>query len=613
MMQQLRRNTKWIMILAVLAFGGLMFFEWGMDITGQSAGSRGEIGRVNGEPVLYDRFMETYRNLYDQASQSQEEPVTGAQNAQLEDQAWAEMVNRILIQQELDRRGIVVTDEEIVNAARFSPPPWAMGNPAFQTDEQFDLAKYQQFISVADRVTLLRLELYYRDIIPRAKLLRQVGSGIYVSDNDLWNTYKADNEKATVRYVAFDPLIRISDGAIDVASDEIGDYYDENREEFFVAASARVVAVSISKTPTPADTAAVFARAAELRQEILDGEDFAEVARRESSDSITAVAGGDLGVFARGRMVQSFDSAVFDTRLNRVTAPVKTGFGVHLIEVTQRWGPDSAQARHILLPFERTDESEIELFTVADSLEVLGESLPLAEAAAVLGLEADTVEFLETFPLAPGAGDVTEGGDWVFEPESEPGEVSPVFENRTAFYAMELISRDPSRYLTREEAEPSIRAAISTLKKVEVAMEEARTLAEEVRGGRTLDEVAREMGLEAVREAGPFARNDNVPGLGRYNAATGSAFGLEIGEVSDAVQANQNAFVIELTALEAADSLAWRDQVDFQRAQLVNALREQRLFQWIEGLREDADIVDRREEVLNPPEQEEQVRIPPVF
>ena len=612
MMQQLRRNTKWIMILAALAFGGLMFFEWGMDITGQSAGSLGEIGRVNGTPVLHDQYSQTYRGLYDQLSRSQEEPVSAAQNAQLEDQAWDEMVSSILIEQELDRRGIVVTDEELLNAARFSPPPGMVDNPAFQTDGQFDLTKYQQYISVADRNLLLELEMYYRNVIPRAKLLRQVGSGIYVSDNDLWSTYKADHEKASVRYVAFDPLNRVSDEEIDITTDEIGSYYDENREEFFEPASARVIVVSISKTPTPADTAAVHARARELRQSILDGAEFEEVARQESSDESTAGEGGDLGVFPRGRMVPSFDSAVFATRLNRVTAPVRTGFGVHIIEVTRRWGQDSAQARHILLPFERTDDSEIALFTVADSLEELGESLALAEAAAALGLEADTTEFLETFPLAPGAGDVTEGGEWAFDPETPPGEVSPVYENRTAFYAMELISVDPSRYLTPEEAEPAIRASISTRKKVDVAMEDARALAEEVRGGRSLDEVAREMGLDEVREAGPFARNDNVPGLGRYNAATGTAFGLAVGEVSGAVQANQNAFVLELTAMEAADSLAWRDQLAFQRARLIDALREQRLYQWIEALRENADIVDRREELLNPPE-EDRVQLPPIF
>ena len=612
MMQQLRRNTKWIMILAALAFGGLMFFEWGMDITGQTSGSQGEIGRVNGTPVPYDEYQNTYRRLYDQAARSQEEPVTGAQNSRLEDQAWDEVVNGILIQQELDRRRIVVTDEEILNAARFSPPPEMMGDAAFQTDGQFDLTKYQQFISVAGRDWLVQLEAYYRNIIPRAKLLRQVGSGIHVSENDLWNTYRAANEKASVVYVTFDPLRRISDDEIEITDEEISDYYDENRESFFDPASVEVIVASISKAPTAADTAAVFTRAGTLLQEIAGGEDFAEVARRESSDSSTAPAGGDLGVFPSGAMVHTFDSAVFASRLNRVAGPVRTGFGVHLIEVTRRWGRDSAQARHILLPFKRTEDSEIELFTVADSLEELGESVALSEAAAVLGLEADTVEFLESLPLAPGAGDVTEGGEWAFEPETSPGEVSPVFENRTAFYAMELVAVDSARYLTRQEVEPAIRSSISTLRKVEVAMEEARSLVEEVRGGRPLDEVAREMGLDEVREAGPFTRNDNVPGLGRYNAAVGTAFGLEIGEVSDAVQANQNAFVIERTASEAADSMVWRDQVDSQRARLVGALREQRFFQWIAALREIADIVDRREEVLNPPE-EDRIQPPPIF
>ena len=62
MMQQLRNSTKWIMILVALAFVGLMVFEWGMDISGRSTGSQGEIGRVNGTPVPYEAYQATYRN-----------------------------------------------------------------------------------------------------------------------------------------------------------------------------------------------------------------------------------------------------------------------------------------------------------------------------------------------------------------------------------------------------------------------------------------------------------------------------------------------------------------------------------------------------------------------
>lgn len=612
MMQQLRKSTKWIMILVAIAFGGLMFFEWGMDITGQSAGSYGEIGRVNGTPVMYDEYYRTYQNLYGRISESQEEPVTGAQNSQLEDQAWEEMVTNILIEQELKRRGIVVTDEEILSAARFSPHPALMDNPELLTDGEFDLAKYQQLLTVLPAKDLVALEDYYRTVIPRSKLLRQVGSGIYVSDGDLWNTYRGQNEKASVRFVAFDPLVRISDDRFEITDDEVGDYYDENREDYFVPASARVISVAISKSLTAADTAAVAARAEELRREILDGADFAETAQVESSDDTTAPEGGDLGVFPKDYMVPAFDSAVFAARLDRVTEPVRTTYGIHLIEVSERWGRDSARARHILLPFERSEDSEIALFTAADSLEELGESLALSEAAARLGLEADTLEFLENLPFVPVAGNVADGGEWAFDPETSPGEVSPVFENRGAFYALELVSVEPSHYLTQEEAETAIRAEIATLKKVETAMEEAREAAAEVRAGRPLSEVARELGLE-LRDAGPFTRTEFVPGLGQYNPAVGTAFGLEIGEVSGAVQANQNAFVIERTASEAADSLTWVSQVDVQRMQLLEVLREQRLVEWIDALRADANIVDRREEVLNPPEDANQIQLPTVF
>ena len=437
-----------------------------------------------------------------------------------------------------------------------------------------------------------------------------MSSGIYVSDAELWSAYKDLNERASVSYVSFEPLSRVSDDEIEISTAEISRYYNDNTDEFLVPASAGVISVAFTKAPTPADTAAVMDRALEIRQWILDGEDFGEVAMRESTDETTAPDGGDLGVFSQGAMVSQFDSAVFATSLGRVTEPVQTSFGVHLIEVSERWGQDSAQARHILLPLVRTDESEIDLLATADSLEELGESMPLTDAAVSLGLETDTVDLIETLPIVPGAGDVAEGGEWVFDPETMVGDVSPVFENRTTFYAIEVVSIDPARTLSIEEAEVAIRGNIGTDKKVAAALEEARELAAEVRAGRTLTEVAREFGLE-VRDAGPFVRNDFVPGLGRHNAAVGTAFGLEVGEVSDAVEANRNAYVIERTGSEAADSVAWLEQVDVQRAQAVGAIQQQRLTQWIEALRANANIVDRREQVLAPAE--DQLPLPPVF
>jgi peptidyl-prolyl cis-trans isomerase C len=73
----------------------------------------------------------------------------------------------------------------------------------------------------------------------------------------------------------------------------------------------------------------------ELKQRIVDGTDFAALAR-EYSNCPSGGRGGDLGSFARGQMVPEFDSVVFSAPLNQVQGPVKTQFGYHLIEVMSR-------------------------------------------------------------------------------------------------------------------------------------------------------------------------------------------------------------------------------------------------------------------------------------
>jgi peptidyl-prolyl cis-trans isomerase D len=403
MMRQMRENTKWIMLVTAIAFVALMVFEWGMDISGRSGGGLGEIGRVNGIPITYEQYQAAYRNLYEQVSGSQEEPLTSAQNREVEEAAWTEIVNQVLIQQELGRRGVRVTDQEIREAARFSPPQELVGDPLFQTNGQFDIQKYQDFLAnSADELFLLQLEAYYREIIPRSKLMRQVTSGIYFTDAELWEQYRFDNERARVRFVALNPADRISDLSVEVSEREIEDFYDTYRDDFGIPAQVDVKYVTLTKAPLREDTLEARLRADQIRQEILDGADFGEVARRESADEASAADGGDLGTFGRGQMVPAFDSAVFNSPLNRVLEPVKTSFGFHVIEVLSRRG-DSARARHVLVPVERTSESEIRLLTLADSLEALGESMTLDEAARTLGVPVAEQTMTEIFPFLSGS------------------------------------------------------------------------------------------------------------------------------------------------------------------------------------------------------------------
>lgn len=602
MMRQMRENTKWIMLVTALAFFALMVFEWGMDASGRSGVGQGDVGSVNRTAISYEQWQTVRRNLFDQVQASTDDPITSAENREIDDAAFDEAVNQVLIQQELERRGIRVTDAEVRQAAQFSPPPSLRENSVFQTDGQFDLQKYQTYLASVDELTLLQLEAYYRDVIPRSKLMRQVSEGIYSTDGQLWEIWKDQNERASVRFVALNPSLMIADSAAMPSEREVNSYYRENREDFKIPARSAVKVVVLDKSPQVADTTAAEDRARALRQEILDGGDFAAVATRESSDDSTAPLGGDLGTFERGRMVPAFDTAVFEAPIGTITEPVQTQFGWHLIEVLDR-SADSASARHILVPVELTDASELALFTIADSLETLIEDQSLDEAAAALGLEVQTADLTQDFPFVGGAGEIAEGADWAIE-EAAPGDASPVFENQAAFYALELTNFTPEGYLSEEQAKASIEQILMQERKLELAAERASEALAGLPANASLDQLAAELGTE-VQTSEPFTRNDFVPGLGRHNAAIGAAFGLEQGERSGLLTTATDAFVIEIVERVEADSVSWAGQKEAQRVFVSQQMAQRRLTEWLEGLRANANIVDQRDEVLQAAEDQQ--------
>ena len=75
-------------------------------------------------------------------------------------------------------------------------------------------------------------------------------------------------------------------------------------------------------------------QALNLREEIVAGKDFEEVAKAVSKCP-SGRNGGDLGFFGRGRMVPEFDQAAFTQPVGEISEPIKTQFGYHLLVVTE--------------------------------------------------------------------------------------------------------------------------------------------------------------------------------------------------------------------------------------------------------------------------------------
>jgi len=78
------------------------------------------------------------------------------------------------------------------------------------------------------------------------------------------------------------------------------------------------------------------AQCSDLIKEIEGGGDFAALASQHSDCPSGKQSGGDLGSFGPGQMVKEFDEAVFNGEVGAVQGPIKTQFGFHVLQVTER-------------------------------------------------------------------------------------------------------------------------------------------------------------------------------------------------------------------------------------------------------------------------------------
>jgi peptidyl-prolyl cis-trans isomerase D len=601
MMQMIRSTAGKIMVpIIIVLFLGWMVLEIGMEaLSGGLAGGPQNVGSVNGDPITAVAYNERYNALYQQAQQQGE--VTDEMARRLQDEAWEQLVQETLMRQELERRGIGVSDREILWAARNLPHPGFAQQEIFLTNGRFDIEKYRQFLAgpTAPAEVYAQLESYYRQQLPQEKLGRQLTAGRYLTDAELWRAFQDRTETATVDYVQLD-LQKLVPQDPAVSDAEVRRYYEENRDRFKRTEGARLKVAYIPLTINEADRQAAVQRAREVKAEIAGGADFAEMARVHSSDQSNKEQGGDLGTFGRGQMVPAFDSVAFSLPVGQVSDPVVTQFGVHLVKVDSRTG-EQVSARHILIPFEKSD-TEIE--RLEQQLERIAQAgLQRGLKAAAAGQPGVTfregVEVSAANPMIPGVGGAMSALNWAQEESgnrsagADPERVSEVLESPEALYLVEMESYHPAGETPLAEATPAIRQQLVYDKRREAGRAEAEKMVTEIRGGRTLEQVAQARGL-TVQRAGPFTRVEANPVLGQANAAVGAAFGTPIGQVGPPAVTPAGVFLVRPVSRTAADRRQYEQQKATLRTQAMSQMRQDLLGQWMTNVRSEAKIKDNR-------------------
>jgi peptidyl-prolyl cis-trans isomerase C len=176
------------------------------------------------------------------------------------------------------------------------------------------------------------------DQVVRVLLLSGEGARRKLAETDLY--------KDQLSYSATGILANHTDQDIrrQATSDEaaVKAYYEAHRSEW---EQVHVHHILIRMQGSPVTLAAgkkdltdgeALEKALEIRQKIVQGADFAELARAESNDAGSSAKGGDLGFLKRGQTVPSFEDAAFALPVGVLSQPVKTLYGYHIIKVEEK-------------------------------------------------------------------------------------------------------------------------------------------------------------------------------------------------------------------------------------------------------------------------------------
>src|SRR5258706_3144947 len=483
MLRTMRSNAKYVFFILAGSFVLWLAIGQVMQILQPSANI---VLRVNGREVPITTYQLRLQNAYEQyRQQSGTTTLAREDEQQIQDQVTNQLIQEILLQQEYGRLGIQVSDEETIEAASTSPPPEVTRDPQFQTNGQFDIRKWQQFLqSGADRNTLAQIEALYRDRIPQIKLAQYITADVFVSDAKLWRIYKDQHDSATVAVLPIWPYL-ITD-SIPVTDAELQRYLKAHPDDFKRPAMAFVQFIAVPRLPEAADTGAARTRVARIRAELARGAKFEDVARRESSDTVSGKQGGDLGWMKRNE--SSFDplfmAGLKGLTPGRVSAPVLTQFGYHLIRVDAAKG-DSLKVRHILVPIELQGAHLDAVETRVDSLERLAADQPngtlLDSAARHFNLPVSPVyRIVDGERLTLGRYTLPRVSVWAFE--ARGGGRSAVIEGKPAYYVFRLDSLLPAGVPPLAEVRDQILAAVKVDQQTETAKHRADPLSTALRG-----------------------------------------------------------------------------------------------------------------------------------
>jgi peptidyl-prolyl cis-trans isomerase D len=308
---------------------------------GPGSGARNGVGseyaaKVNGVTISAAEYEAHYGQLFRGYQRQMGEAFSRdlAERLGLRRIALDQLVDRTLVRQEAQAKGIVVSDEDLQRAIT--------ENPAFQSGGQFNFEYYQRAVT-NEFGSPARFELQMREELAVQKMVALLRATAKVSEEEIRDAWLSEADRANVEFVRFpvgaargEVKVTAADAESFAAAnpDRVKKAFEEGKARWDQPKRVRARHVLV-KADDQAGAAAVEA-AQKKAQEILEkaraGEDFAKLAQ-QSDDAGSKDKGGEVGWFGPGTMAKPFEEAAFGAKKGDLVGPVRTRFGFHVIQV----------------------------------------------------------------------------------------------------------------------------------------------------------------------------------------------------------------------------------------------------------------------------------------
>ena len=623
----MRKQAKsWLIKFLIGIIAVVFIFYFGYSFTSKDAV---RIAEVNGDYISGVDYQKAYRNLL----QALQREYQNAWNENLikvfdlENRAFTSLVNEKLITQEAKKIGLAVTKKEVQERI--------LAYPAFQVRGRFDESRYRSLLQ-QNRMKPEEFEAEIERELLNQKVEQFLTTLLPVTDNEVLDQYTYAQEKVKIGYVQFQPdklkkaveldpaglesyfeehkedyrvpeKIKVAYITIDPEAfkqsakptdQEITMYYEDNLDKFRQEkeVKARHILFKLGKDATEEEEKKVKDKALSVLKMAREGKDFGALAK-EYSEGPTRDKGGDLGWFAKGRMVKPFEDAAFNMKKGEISDLVKTPFGYHIIQVEDIKEPhtktlDEARPQIIqtLTKINATDLANEKGLSLIDQMPYDVDLRKYASEHKMPLKEGDYFSQAETIPGIGGDAKLKES---LFS--LEKGDVTELVESNGKFYIIQVLDKQPSYLPKLEEVKKQVESDfVLHLAEIE-AKSKAEQFLSKLKEGDKWDDMAKKYQL-TPKSSGFITRNDTIPDIGYDPQLVDAAFDLsEKKKYPDRVFENdKGVYVIRWEGKEGIDEAKYQEEKDEYRQSLTMAKDRILIGDWLENLKKKAEIKDLR-------------------